>query len=142
MDHRVLWSVKTTDDKTRSSVPRRETLVRLAKQTIKRGASVAGVTRNLRGGVGLDSRWRSRVRGVACDRDSRLEQSAVVGLVLHRNSYRDGLQALEPRGGFKMRALFAAMQRHSALGTISPKVDVGRQRRGTTEATGRRDRLY
>jgi len=41
--------------------------------------------------------------------NARLKQSAIIGLILHRNSDWNWLQALEPGGRFELRALFTAM---------------------------------
>jgi hypothetical protein len=55
------------------------------------------------------------------------EQTALIPRVLHRDTFRDGLQTLEARGWLKMRALLTAMQRRAALRAVSSKVRVSRQ---------------
>ena len=82
------------------------------------------------------------MRRIPSDGDARLEQIAVVGLVLRRNAYRYWFQALEARRGLEVRALLTTMQRGSALRTISPPIDVGGQRRRAVVAARRRHRLY
>src|SRR5579884_4297427 len=81
------------------------------KKTVEGCACIVGATRLRHGGRDL-MRTVARLGGsVACDGDARLEQRASVGLVLDRYSYCDGLQALEARGRFEMRALFTAVER-------------------------------
>jgi hypothetical protein len=58
-------------------------------------------------------------------------------LILYRNAQRHGLEALEASGGFEVRALFAAMQRSSALGTFTLPIDIGPKSRRTAETAGR-----
>jgi hypothetical protein len=67
--------------------------------------------------------------------DARFKQIAFVGLILHRNPHRHGLQALEASGRLEVRALFAAMERRSALGTLALPIDILRQRGGAIETT-------
>jgi len=74
---------------------------------------------------------------VAGHGNARFEQIAIVGLILHRDSHRHRLQALEARGGFKVRALFAAVQRRSALRTLALPVDIGTERRGAVKTASR-----
>ena len=64
--------------------------------------------------------------GVACDGDARLEQLALVKLVLHGYSYRDRLQTLEARRWLEMRALLATVQSGVAFRAIAVPVDVVR----------------
>ena len=85
---------------------------------------------------------RTAVGRIARDGDTRLEQLTSVGLILYGDPYWYRLEALKAGGGFKVRALLAAVQRHPALGTIAAEVDVGRQRRRAIEAAGRCHRLH
>ena len=71
-----------------------------------------------------------------------LEQLALVGLILDRDSHRDRLQALKARGRLEIRALLAAVQRDAALGTVAAEVDARAQRRGAVEAARGRHRLH
>jgi len=75
-------------------------------------------------------------RCIARHCDARFKPLAFVGLILHRNPDRHRLQALEPSGGFKVRALLAAVQRRSALGTLALPIDVRRQGCRTIETPG------
>lgn len=75
--------------------------------------------------------------GVSCHRHAGLEELAFVGLILDRDPHRHGLQALEASGGFEMCALFAAVQRSTALRTFTLPIDIGAQSRRTAETAGR-----
>jgi hypothetical protein len=79
---------------------------------------------------------------IARDRHPRLEQLTLIRLILHRDPYRDGLEALKSRGRLEVRALLAAVERSPAFGTRAPKIDVSRQSRGAIKATGRGHRLH
>ena len=74
--------------------------------------------------------------GVAGHRNARLEQIALVGLILHRDPHRHRLQALKAGGRLKMGALFAAMQRGTAFGTFALPIDIGRERGGAVKTAG------
>ena len=67
--------------------------------------------------------------GVAGHGDARLKQIAFVGLILHRNPHRHRLQALEAGGRLEVRALFAAVQRRAAFGTLALPIDIGTRAR-------------
>ena len=82
------------------------------------------------------------MHGVARHRDARTEQLACVGLILDRDSDWNGLQALKASGRLEIGALFAAMQRGAAFGTVAADVDVGAQSRGAVEAARSRYRLH
>ena len=82
------------------------------------------------------------MRGVACHGETRLEQRALIRLVLLGNASRDRLQALEPRGRFEVRALLAAMQGSTALRAGTLKIDVRKKGGGAVEAAGCRYRLH
>lgn len=110
----------------------------LLEELIERGA---GVVRRTRGG-GRRRRGRARSRCVTGYGHARREPLALVRLVLRCDPHRDRFQALEPRRGFEVRALLAAVERLSALGTVALEVRVGRQRRGTVITPGRDDRLH
>jgi hypothetical protein len=55
---------------------------------------------------------------VARYRDARFEKLARIRLILARDAHRDRLQALKASGRLEVRALLAAVQGHSALGTL------------------------
>ena len=74
--------------------------------------------------------------------EARLEQCTLVGLVLHRDSYRYWFQALEARGGLKIRTLLAAVQSHAALRAFAFEIDIGKKGGGAVEASCRRYRLH
>ena len=96
-------------------------LLGLLEEIVERGASVVGSSRRL---LRSGSRVVVRRGGIARHRDARLEQLALVGLILDRDSHRDRLQALEARGRLEMRALLAAMQRRAALGTLALPIHI------------------
>jgi hypothetical protein len=58
------------------------------------------------------------MRDVASHCDARLEQLAVISLIFRCDSHLNWLQTLEARGGLKVGALLAAVQRRSAFGTL------------------------
>ena len=75
--------------------------------------------------------------GVSRHRHAGLEELAFVGLILDRDTQRHGLQALEASGGFEVCALFAAVQRGSALRTFTLPIDIGPKSRRTAESACR-----
>ena len=122
-----------------------EAELQLLEQAVERIPGIVGIARCGRPGIDC-SRRRGRagrtVSAVAGDRHPGREQSALVGLVLDRDTHRDRLHALEPGGWLEMSTLFAAMQFSVALGAISGKVGAGRQGGSTIETAGGRDVLH
>src|SRR5258708_6454748 len=90
------------------------------KQVVEGCAGVGGATRRWdRGGD------RSVTRGcVARDGHARLEQLALVGLVLQHDPYWDRLEALKARRRLEVRALLAAVERGVALRAVAFPVNV------------------
>jgi len=78
---------------------------------------------------------------VARHGNARLEELAFISLVLRGDAYRNRLQALEARGWFEIRTLFAAVQRHSALGTLL-EVEPFAQHGGTVVTSRSGHRLH
>jgi hypothetical protein len=74
--------------------------------------------------------------------EARLEERTLVGLVLHRDPYRYWFQALEARGGLKIRTLLAAVQSDAALRAFAFEVDIGKKSGGTIETSCRGHRLH
>ena len=75
---------------------------------------------------------------IAGDRHAWFEQFALVRLVFEWDPRWDRFQALEPRGRFEACALFAAVQRRAALGTVAFPVDVAGKLRRAAETSCRR----
>jgi len=104
------------------------------EQIVERSACVARVT-----GSGRRLRRRGAVagwRGVPGYGNARLEQLAFVGLVLQCDAHGDRLQTLETSRGLKVGALFAAMNRRSALRAGALPVHIARQGRRTIKTSG------
>jgi hypothetical protein len=114
----------------------------LLEEPVKGVARIVGIPRRGRSG-GLGRRGMSVARyAVAGNGYTGRKQRALVGFVLQCNSHRNGLQALEPRGGFKVRALLAAMQLGVALGARAGEVYAGRQRGGAIKSSCRGHMLH
>jgi hypothetical protein len=110
-------------------------LLRLAEQAIEGGAGVIGITgrRRVRR-LAVGGQTRAGLRSITGHRHSGLEKPAFVGLILHRDTHRDRLLALEAGRWIEVRALLATMQCRSAFGTDAAKIGVGRQGGGAIEA--------
>jgi len=75
--------------------------------------------------------------GVARYCDARLEQFALVRLVLHRDAQRDRLQALKTSGRLEVGTLLAAMQGCSTFRASAFPLHIGRQGGGAAETSCR-----
>ena len=91
------------------------------EQVVECGAGVVRVARPRT----VRSRWRAGRRAVARHRYSRLEQRAVVGFVLNRNSGGDGLHTLKSRRRLEADALFTTVKIGAALGALAFEIGVG-----------------
>jgi hypothetical protein len=85
---------------------------------------------------------RTAMRGISGYRHTSLEQLAGIGLILRGDALGNRLQALEARGRLKERALLAAMQRDSALGTVGREIRPRHQHGRAVETAGGRHCLH
>lgn len=110
-----------------------ELRVLLLEEIIERGARVVGGAGRRYGDGGRMIVGR---RGIARYGNARLEEFALVGLILHGDSRRNRLKALKARGRLEMCALLAAMEGSSAFRAVSLPVDIGRKRGRATKTPG------
>ena len=78
----------------------------------------------------------------AGDGNARGEEIAFVRLIFCNNPDRDRFGALETRGGFEVRTLFATMQRNRAFRAFSGVIGTRRKRGGATVTARGRHRLH
>lgn len=81
-------------------------------------------------------------RPFARNSDARRKEPALIGLILQRDSNRDGPCALKASRRLKMGALLAAMERHSAFRARATERGAGRQHGGATVTARRRHSLH
>ena len=105
------------------------------EKIVERGASVGGISRS--GGRSRGTVAIPRGRGIAGHGDARLEQFALVRLVLHGDAHWDRLQALKTGGRLEVGALLAAMQGCSAFRAGTLPLHIGRQGGGAAETSCR-----
>src|SRR5258708_30865991 len=91
------------------------------EQVVESGAGVGGAARHRDRGWGGSVARRG---GIARDSHTRLEQLALVGLVLRHDPYGDRLEALKARRRLEVRALLAAVERGVALRAVTFPVNV------------------
>jgi hypothetical protein len=132
---------------------RREALLRargqsrglsLLEEFVEGVTSVVGIPRSR--GTGVRRRRRRGRRhtcgAVARDGYAGREQGALISLILHRNSYRNWLEALESGGWLEVRTLFAAVQIRVAFRASASQIGTRRQRGRAVEAARSRNMLH